>query len=140
MIDSSVLVAAFYRGHPHFAASHALLLQLPEKQRTAALHSLSEVYAAITRLPVSPKPSPSDALLYMQSLATRIRWIAASEKTYQHALTRTASLGLAGAKIYDSLILATAIEHGATQLYTWNLKDFTLLAQGLPISILPPPN
>lgn len=138
MIDSSVLVAAFYRGHPHFAASHKLLLKLADKNCTAALHSMAETYAAITRLPISPRPSPQDAMLYMRSLERFVKWVPASKKIYNAALARSVSLNAPGAKIYDALILITAIESGEKTLYTWNVKDFSMFAQGLNISIRTP--
>ena len=47
---------------------------------------------------------------------------------YRETLTYIANLGIAGAQIYDALILRAAVKHRAEVIYTWNVKRFHLLA------------
>jgi predicted nucleic acid-binding protein len=138
MIDSSVLVAAFHAGHPHFNASMRFLDQMPTEQAIATLHSINETYVGITRMPIQPRAMPEHAKIYIDSLKDRIQWVTLDKACYDLALDLVTQLRVPGAKIYDALIVAAAKQIGATTLYTWNVKDFELLAPATGIATRTP--
>jgi len=61
LFDTSTLVAAMVAGHPAHTVALPLLLRVKEKTDTGlvAAHSLAELYAILTRLPVTPRISPA---------------------------------------------------------------------------------
>jgi predicted nucleic acid-binding protein len=59
--DTSVLVAAFWRGHPYHAASLGLVASASKKRSACALHTIAKVYATMTALPVID-PEQSDKI------------------------------------------------------------------------------
>lgn len=48
--DSSVLIAAFWGGHPHHESSMRLLGAAGKKNSACGVHSLAEVYSVMTAL------------------------------------------------------------------------------------------
>ena len=50
--DTSVLVAVFWEDHPRHQASLDLFYDARKKEAACAVHTLAEVYAVMTRLPV----------------------------------------------------------------------------------------
>ena len=61
--DTTVLVAASEQSHPHYAQARPALLRVAEGQDKGfmGLHSIAEVFAALTRLPVRPRIHPVEA-------------------------------------------------------------------------------
>jgi len=49
--DTSVLVAVFYGDHEHHAASLSLFLQVPKVDACCGAHTLTKIYATLTRMP-----------------------------------------------------------------------------------------
>ena len=78
--DSSVLVAAFYGQHVHHEASLAAIATASKKTACCAAHTLAEVYSVMTRLPVRPRISPEQGLLFVESIRERFSVVALSEK------------------------------------------------------------
>jgi predicted nucleic acid-binding protein len=61
--DTTVLVAASEQSHPHYAQARPALPRVAKKQVKGfmGLHSIAEVFAALTRLPVQPRIDPVEA-------------------------------------------------------------------------------
>ena len=61
--DTSVLVAGSEHGHPHYAQARPALVRVAAWQDNGfmGLHSLGEVFAALTRLPVHARINPAEA-------------------------------------------------------------------------------
>lgn len=136
--DTSVLVAAFFHGHVHHDASILLVASASKNQSACALHSLAEVYAAMTALPVKP-PIPSEqAFLFVQEVHTRLTLVSLQEREYFETLHRASEMGLTGGRIYDALLLRSAAKCNAQVIYTWNLKHFRLIAPELSSIIRTP--
>ena len=92
-------------------------------------HSIAETYAALTRVPVVPRIHPSEAARIVRDNVLRIcSVVPADAAQYLEALATVQEKGLAGAKIYDALLLACAARSGAERVYTFNLSDFRVLA------------
>jgi len=90
-----------------------------------AAHSLLELYAVLSRLPISPQIYPATARRLVEenvSGVARIVSLPASD-----FLRKTADLGLAGGVAYDSLIAYAAQKGRADRLLTLNLGHFERL-------------
>jgi predicted nucleic acid-binding protein len=62
-IDTTVLVAASEQSHPHYAQPRSALLRVAAGQDKGYMgqHSIAEVFAALTHLPVQPRIHPVEA-------------------------------------------------------------------------------
>ena len=129
--DTTVLVAASSRAHPHFAQAFPAFRRVIRGRDKGfiSLHSVAEVYASLTRMPVAPRIHPSEAArIVTENLLPHFETVPAMRKEYLEAVATVERGGWAGAKIYDALILNCAIKSGADRIYTFNLADFRLLA------------
>lgn len=61
--DTSVLVAAALEHHPHHVPAAAILAKVRAKEMAGwvSAHGLAELYAVLTRAPLSPPVYPSEA-------------------------------------------------------------------------------
>ncbi len=92
-------------------------------------HSIAEVYAALTRLPVLPRIQPAEALrIVSENILPYFRVVTLAQDDYVAVLRDMGTLGVVGAKIYDALLLRCAEKCGAERIYTFNLRDFIQLA------------
>jgi predicted nucleic acid-binding protein len=129
--DTSVLVAVFWGDHPLHDASMAVFRKATRPSAFCAAHSLAEVYAVTTRLPVRPLILGEQALLFLESLRARVSPVALSAEEYAAALEQAARLGAVGGKVYDVLLLYCARKCRADTLYALDRRDFPQLAQDL---------
>ena len=129
--DTTVLVAASEQSHPHYAQARPALLRVAAGQDKGfiGLHSIAEVYAALTRLPVQPRIHPVEAArIVTDNILSHFEVISLGKKDYLEALNTMASGGWIGAKIYDALLLRAAARCAVERIYTFNLGDFKQLA------------
>jgi len=127
LFDTSVLVAAIIQVHPvHDRA-------LPWLQRAkagkveflVASHTLAELYAVLSTLPVSPRiPAATAWRLVKDNVQRAARIIGLSASDYRATLTHVSELGLSGGIIYDALIMKAALKGEADRLLTLNADDF----------------
>src|SRR5688572_30501353 len=99
LFDTSVLVAALVEAHPnhHRALKSFTRTRNGETALVLCAHSLAELYAVLTRLPVRPRISPHAAWqLIHGNLSKDIEVIALTEEDYRATLQRMADEGLAG--------------------------------------------
>lgn len=140
--DTTVLVAASEQGHPHYAQARPLLLRVANGKDKGFIsaHSIAELYAALTRLPVQPRIHPVEAArIVTENILPHFEVVGVRKEDYLEALNTVATGGLIGAKIYDALLLRCAGKCGAERIYTFNLADFTQLApEGLQRKICSP--
>jgi predicted nucleic acid-binding protein len=127
LLDTSVLVAAFVEHHPRHAASlacHRDALRADEGLCIAA-HSLAEVYAVLTRLPVRPPIAPGVARrLVRENLLGGAKVIEMDREDYAAVLDRMADNALTGGAIYDALVVQAALKADVDRVHTWNGADF----------------
>ncbi len=104
------------------------------------LHSIAEVFAALTRLPVQPRIHPVEAVrIVTENILRHLEVIMLGKKEYLDALSTMASGSWSGAKIYDAVLLRCAVKSAAERIYTFNLEDFRQLAPaGLRAKICAP--
>lgn len=129
--DTTVLVAASVRSHPHYAQALPALRRAVTGRDHGFLstHSIAEVYAALTRIPVVPRIHPAEAArIVNENLLPHLETIPVARKDYVDALAIVRDGGWSGAKIYDALLLCCAGKCSVDRIYTFNLADFNLLA------------
>ena len=119
--DTSVLVGAFYGDHPRHAACLRLLEDASKKTQFCAAHSVAELYAVMTRLPVRPRITPEQGLLFVENVRDHLSVATLSAAEQFEAAAEAARRGLGGAKVYDLLTLKCALKAGAERVYTLNL-------------------
>src|SRR6266446_3856503 len=89
--DTSVLIGAFWRGHPHHEASLKLVSAANKRKSACAMHTLAEVYATITALPVKDVIPPDQALLFVQEVRDRLTIATLTEKEYYTTIEQAAA-------------------------------------------------
>jgi predicted nucleic acid-binding protein len=129
--DTSVLVPAAVTGHPHNAASLAILEELIRRNHHGVIsaHSLTEVYSVLTRTPFKPPLYPSEAWqIIEQMVLAHMEMVTLNAKEYREVVVRCASSGWAGGKVHDAVHLRCAQKAECDRVYTFNVKDFRALA------------
>ncbi|HUP43329.1 MAG TPA: PIN domain-containing protein [Thermoanaerobaculia bacterium] len=127
LLDTSVLLAALVRAHPRHALARPWLARALAGEITlvVAAHSLAELHATLTTLPVRPRISPQTAgRLRDDNLPGTAEIVALTADDYRSVLQRVAELGLAGGVIYDALIARAAESSRVDRLVTLNERDF----------------
>ncbi|PYU13418.1 MAG: twitching motility protein PilT [Acidobacteria bacterium] len=136
--DTSVLVAAFWSGHVHHAPSIKRLAAADKKNSACGIHSLAEVYAVMTSLPIKPMIPPEQVLLFVEEVRLRLTLVSLSPEEFVGTIRDASTRGLTGGRIYDALLLACAAKHKAQAIYTWNLKHYQSIAPAIASSIQVP--
>jgi predicted nucleic acid-binding protein len=136
--DTSVLIAAFWAGHPQHDASIRLFAAARKRQSACALHTLAEVYAGMTALPVRDIIPPEQAMLFVEEIRSRCSIVSLDEGEYIATLKHAAARGFISGRIYDALLLRCAAKIDARAIYTWNLKHFRAIAPELSERIRTP--
>jgi predicted nucleic acid-binding protein len=136
--DTSVLVAAFWGGHVNHHASILAFAAASKKTSACGIHSLAEVYAVMSSLPVRPMIPPEQAMLFVQEAHGRLTPISLNDQEYFRAVQECAEQKLSGGRVYDALLLAAAAKSGARTIFTWNVKHFRAIAPHLASRIRTP--
>ncbi len=129
--DTSVLVAACEQAHPHHARAWPALRRVAAgaDKGFISVHSIAEVYAALTRLPVRPRIQPLEAArIITDDILPHFEAVPIGKEDYVAALNLVGNGGWSGAKIYDALLLQSAARCSVDRIYSFNLADFRQLA------------
>ena len=139
ILDTSVLVAALIGSHQFHGPSVELFRRVKSGKSKGGLciHSLAELYSALTNYPSDPRLPPAAADKMIRENLSGMQAIELSSADYKTAIQRVATLNLRGGAVYDSLILQAAIKKKADALYTWNRSNFDRLA-GKEMKIMEP--
>lgn len=127
LLDTSVLVAALVRSHPRHSQGRPWLTRAlaGEVGLVVAAHTLAELHATLTSLPVRPRISPHTAArLRDDNLPPETEIVALTAEDYRVVLERVTELGLAGGVVYDGLIARAAEIAAVDRLLTLNERDF----------------
>jgi predicted nucleic acid-binding protein len=102
-------------------------------------HTLAELYAVLTTLPVSPRISPDMAWrLINENLEITAAVVPLAAKDYRETIRLLKDGGFSGGIVYDALIFKAAVKSGADSLLTLNSADFTRLKFGEVPRIIEP--
>lgn len=132
--DTSVLVAACIRTHPHYERARPVLESIAEGKDVgvASAHSLAEMFSALTSVPVTPRILPSEARAIVATNVQRhFRFVDITVAMYERAMEICVGRGLGGGRVYDALLIECARLAEAERMYTFNLQDFRRLAPDL---------
>lgn len=127
LFDTSTLVAALVEPHPMHGRALPWLKQAVggKIEFFAAGHTLAELYAVLSTLPVTPRISTQAALrLIHENIEAHAKVITLTSKEYYSSVRRMADLGLPGGAIYDALIAPAAEKSAVDRLLTFNANDF----------------
>ncbi len=124
--DTSVLVATFYGDHQHHDASADLFLKFDKNQACCGVHSLAEVYSALTRMPGKDRISGDQAMLFLTTMRERLTIVSLDAAEYFKAIEEASAADIVGGTIYDAILAYCAIKARAEAIYTWNVKHFRL--------------
>ncbi len=127
LLDTSVLVAALVEPHPEHQRALPWLTKAKSKSNEALIssHTIAEVYAVLSTLPVSPRISPGLAWrLIHESIEPRVTVVPLSTSDYFATIKHLSDLGLSGGAVYDALIIKAAQKSGADRIVTFNMNDF----------------
>jgi predicted nucleic acid-binding protein len=127
LFDTTVLVASLVKAHPSHARCfdwHRRALR-PRMKMLVAAHTLLELYAVLTRLPLRPRIEPSIAArLVRESVTSRCEVVALSASDYAGLVEGASSIGLSGGIVTDALVARAAEISGADVLLTLNPDHF----------------
>jgi len=127
LFDTSVIIAAMIEPHPMHSRAFPWLKRAKSKEFNilVASHTLAELYAVLTTLPISPKIKPGMAhqLIY-HNIEKISKIISLSSLDYISVIKQMANLGLSGGSVYDALIAKSAQKSKADHLLTFNIDDF----------------
>ena len=129
LLDTNVLFAALSPGHQFHVRSRAWLAEVQAGRHAGVVsaHSLCELFANLTRVPVRPDPirTPAEAGdLIRREVLPHFTSIPLDAAEYVGVMNDAAASGLQGGMIYDAIIAAAARKAGADRPVTANLKHF----------------
>jgi predicted nucleic acid-binding protein len=127
LLDTSVVVAALLPGHP----SHVPAISWLSRAKSGAFeflfsaHSLAELYAVLTRIPLSPRISPQTAgQLIQENVLSVAAILALTADEYVALLKGLVDKSLSGGVVYDAVIAKVAEGAKADLLVTLNVGHF----------------
>jgi predicted nucleic acid-binding protein len=141
LLDTSVLVAAMVESHPVHERALPWLQRVQDGTEIGlvAAHSLAELYAILTTLPVRPHIPPTVAQQLIQNnVLNRFEVIFLSDEDYVAVIDHLSDLGIIGGATYDALILRAAVKASADQIVTLNARDFHRIYPDLGDMIISP--
>ena len=141
LFDTSVLVPALVSRHPEHERTLSWLARAckGELQFLVSAHTLAELYAVLTRLPLRPGIQPGMAWrLIRENVQTRAKVITLSAGDYAAVLQHVSELGLSGGVIFDAIIARAAQKGQADRLLTLNPEDFRRVWPGNTDRIMVP--
>ncbi len=141
LFDTSVIVAALVKAHPvhERAVSWLKRAKTGEVIMTISSHTLAELYAVLTTLPVSPRISPDMAWrLINENIEKTATVVPLDTEDYIETLRQLKAGGFSGGIVYDALIFKAALKSGADSLLTLNAADFTRFRFGEAPKIIEP--
>ena len=139
--DTSVLVAACIESHPAHQQSFRSLLRARDGdlEMVVATHTMAELYAVLTRIPIRPRISPVVARrIIRENIESIARIKSISTQRYKMVLDEMARRNLSGGIIYDALAASVAAGENVDTILTLNRKDF-LRAWSLDESVVREP-
>lgn len=127
LFDTAVLIAAMVQAHPMHERALPWLQRVKAQTDTGivAAHSIAELYAVLTALPVQPRISPGLARRLIQdNVLTTCQIDPLTQDDYEAFVTHLAERGLAGGVTYDALILRAGVKVQVDVIVTLNERDF----------------
>jgi predicted nucleic acid-binding protein len=104
-----------------------------------AAHSLAELYAILTTLPVQPRIPPTVARqLIEHNVLSCFEVVSLLGEDYEAVINHLSDLSIVGGATYDALILYAAVKTDVDQVVTLNERDFCRVYPALADKIVSP--
>jgi predicted nucleic acid-binding protein len=139
--DTSVLVAGAVRSHEHYTRAFTVVERVASKKDrgVVSVHSLAEMYAVLTRLPLIPRIQPAEAAkIVSDNVVRHFNMQTLNAREHAASVSAAAENGVIGGAIYDVLLLAAAQKAKPDRIYTFNVAEFRRLAPDLQDLIAAP--
>lgn len=127
LFDTSMIVAALVEPHPMHRRALPWFRQAKAKEfdLVIASHSLAELYAVLSTLPIKPRISASVAWrLIHENIEAVAKIVSLTPAEYSSTVKHISELGLSGSIIYDALIAKVAQKSKVERLFTLNIEHF----------------
>jgi predicted nucleic acid-binding protein len=127
LFDTSIIIAAMVESHPMHEIAFPWLKQAKTKsfELIIASHTLAELYAVLSTLPIKPRISPAVAWrLIHENIEAVSKVISLTSSEYSATIKRLSESGLIGGIVYDALIAKVAQKAGVKRLLTFNSDHF----------------
>ncbi len=127
LFDTSVIVAALVESHPLHQRTFPWLKQAKAKEfeLVVASHTMAELYAVLSTLPIKPKISPAVVWkLIHENIEAIGKIVSLTPAEYTFTIKQLSELGLAGGVTYDALIAKVAKKTKVERLLTLNVDHF----------------
>ena len=114
--------------HPMHKRAFPWLKQARAKEidMILAAHTIAELYAVLSTLPIKPRISPIIARkLISENIETVAKIISLTPREYVSVIKQISELGLAGGITYDALIAKVAQKANVERLLTLDTNHFT---------------
>lgn len=141
LFDTSVLVAAFIEAHPKHERALPWLSQAKaqEFECVVSSHTLAELYAVLTTLPVKPRLSPGVSWRLIHENIERVaKTVSLSPVEYKALMKRASEMELSGGIIYAALIAKVAEKSKVERIVTFNLQHFRRVWEGKKEALVEP--
>ena len=141
LLDTSVLVAAVVEAHPMHSVALPWLQRAKDKvdEGLVAAHSIAELYAVLTTLPLRPRIAPDIAVEVIEcDVLDILDVIPLSGDDYRAVIKRLSEIAVSGGVTYDALIVHAAEKADAERILTLNKADFERIAPHLAGRIASP--
>lgn len=140
LFDTSVLIASLLETHPqHAVALRALRPSESKDLRIVAAHSLAEIYATLTRLPLPLRVSSAQAFVLIETnILPTFEIVSLSVADYVDVLRDLSQNNLVSGIIYDALILRAGVKANADRILTLNPRHFRRIDPSLADRIVDP--
>ena len=135
-VDSSVVIAALLSWHEfHERAAKALEKALAGRRLIVPFPTLLESYSVLTRLPSPHRLRPEVAYQLLHESFSDARVIGLSPRKAWPFLAECVTTATAGGRVYDAVIASAALEARASELLTFNPRDFEAFSDRLSIVV-----
>jgi predicted nucleic acid-binding protein len=135
-VDSSVIIAGVLSWHEfHERAFAALGKAVAGRRLLLPLPVLIESYSVLTRLPAPHRLRGEVAYELLHDSFSGSRIISLSQDSAWGFLQECVEMSTLGGRVYDAIIAAAAIEAGATELLTFNARDFEAFRDRIAIVV-----
>jgi predicted nucleic acid-binding protein len=135
-VDSSVIIAGLLTWHDfHQRAILALQKPVAGGRLLMPLPVLIESYSVLTRLPAPHRLRGEVAYQLLHNTFGGARVIGLSPETAWTFLKNCVESSTVGGRAYDAVIASAAIDAGASELLTFNARDFEVFRDRIAIVV-----
>lgn len=133
LFDTNIFVAAMIESHPNHPISLPWIQKVRSKEIIGYIstHSIAELYAVITWLPLLNSINPRQAQEIIINNLETFNTINLGSNDYLEVLENVSQLNIVGGGIYDAIIAQAALKVNVDILLTLNPKHFTRLGENI---------